>query len=96
MTENLDFSKDDVSTDAFRFRRGTYNFFGQKQSDFGFTVIIEGYMGSTHVNLADEEEAIQTCLNAEERWEVTKDLRESTNRYLSSPEGAWGAVELKI
>ena len=87
---NLDFSKDDVSTDAFRFRRGTYSFFEKKQSDFGFTVILEGVMGQTHVNLSDEQEAIETCLNALERWDITQQMRKSTSDYLSSPEGAWG------
>jgi len=90
MNAKLDFKKDDLSTDAFRFRRGTYNFFDQKQSDFGFTVIIEGVMGQTHITFENEQEAIDTCLNALERWDITQQMREQTNDYLSSPEGAWG------
>lgn len=87
---NLDFSKDDVSTDAFRFRRGTYTVFNKKQSEFGFTIVLEGVMGQTHVNLSDEQEAIDTCLNAQERWNITQEIRKQTSDYLSSPEGAWG------
>ena len=90
MKTKLDFSKNDLSTDAFRFRRGTYSFFDEKQSDFGFTVILEGVMGKTHVTFNDEQEAIDTCLNALERWDITQQMRKQTCDYLSSPEGAWG------
>lgn len=65
----------DTKNEIFEYKNGTYTPFGVKKSDFGYTLKLNEGMSQTHVNIADEDEAIETVKN-HVKWYKEKNIGE--------------------
>ena len=53
----------DIDNDMFTFKHGTYNYFNQKTSDHGYTLILKRPTRHTHINFDEFQEAKDTAMN---------------------------------
>lgn len=66
-----DYTKD-FKTEQLEFKVGLYNYFGDKQSSFGFTLILNHVTSKTYLTLEDLDEAIETCESHFNEWDKIK------------------------
>ena len=68
----------DTKNKMFTYLNGTYTPFGVKTSEFGYTLKLNEGMSETHVNIADENEAIETVEN-HVKWYKKNNIGELSN-----------------
>lgn len=77
----------DTKNEMFEYKNGTYTPFGKKTSEFGYTIKLFGGFSTPHINLADEQEAIDTVMNHVENYEKIKANADAIGEYCKN--NAW-------
>lgn len=73
----------DTKNEMFQYRNGTYTMFGEKTSEFGYTIRLYGGMATPFINLADEQEAIDTIENHVKNYAKIKAQADAIGKYCS-------------
>ena len=74
----------------FTLRFGTYDYFNNKLSPYGATVIIKRPSAHTHINFDNISDAIEAIKDHVAKYNTKVKLDAMQDQYLNSEAGAWG------